>query len=120
MKVGLMQCKDAILNAVGPNTKGFDKEIITKMIKEQEKKSQKQKKERSWTSYELVSNNEFKNFYKLELLVPKRHFVLVRILAELHHLYKCYSQSKKPLIAPFVYYSLLIYTISEHSKLVKH
>ena len=94
MKVGLMQCKDAILNAVGPNTKGFDKEIITKMIKEQEKKSQKQKKERIWTSYELVSNNEFKNFYKLELLVPKRHFVLVRILAEWHHLYECYSQTE--------------------------
>jgi len=45
MKIGLMQCKDAILNTVGPNAKGFDKEIITKMIKEQEKKSLKQKKE---------------------------------------------------------------------------
>ena len=43
MKSGLLQCKNAILNAVGQNAKGFDKDLITKMIKDQEKQKQKEK-----------------------------------------------------------------------------
>ena len=43
MKSGLLQCKNAILNAVGQNAKGFDKDLIAKMIKEQEKQKQKEK-----------------------------------------------------------------------------
>ena len=37
MKTGLMQCKDAILNTVGLNARALDKEIIKKMMKEEEK-----------------------------------------------------------------------------------
>ena len=36
MKSGLTQCKDAILNAVGPNARGFDLELVGKVIKEME------------------------------------------------------------------------------------
>ena len=44
MKTGLMQCKDAILNTVGQNAKPFDKDLVAKVVKEQEKKKQKQLK----------------------------------------------------------------------------
>ena len=43
MKSGLLQCKNAILNTVGQNAKGFDKDLVAKMIKEQEKQKQKEK-----------------------------------------------------------------------------
>ena len=36
MKSGLMQCKDAILNAVGPNAREFDIELVGKVIKDME------------------------------------------------------------------------------------
>ena len=41
MKVGLMQCKDAILNTVGNNARGFDKEVITKLIRAREREARK-------------------------------------------------------------------------------
>ena len=41
MKTGLMQCKDAILNTVGPNAKPFDKDIVKKITKEKEKERKK-------------------------------------------------------------------------------
>ena len=41
MKVGLMQCKDAILNTVGHNARGFDRELITKLIRAREREARK-------------------------------------------------------------------------------
>ena len=41
MKVGLMQCKDAILNTVGHNARGFDKEVITRLIRAREREAKK-------------------------------------------------------------------------------
>ena len=41
MKTGLMQCKDAILNTVGPNAKPFDKDTVKKITKEKEKERKK-------------------------------------------------------------------------------
>ena len=38
MKSGLLQCKDAIVNAVGPNAKEFDLELVGKVIKDMEDK----------------------------------------------------------------------------------
>ena len=38
MKTGLVQCKDAILNTVGPNAKPIDVDIVKKITKEKEKK----------------------------------------------------------------------------------
>ena len=41
MKVGLMQCKDAILNTVGQNARGFDRELITKMMRAREREARR-------------------------------------------------------------------------------
>ena len=41
MKVGLMQCKDAILNTVGHNARGFDKMVITRLIRAREREAKK-------------------------------------------------------------------------------
>ena len=41
MKVGLMQCKDAILNTVGNNARGFDRELINKLIRTREREARK-------------------------------------------------------------------------------
>ena len=38
MKSGLTQCKDAILNAVGPNARDFDLQLVGKVIKDMEDK----------------------------------------------------------------------------------
>ena len=38
MKTGLVQCKDAILNTVGPNAKPIDVDIVKKITKEKEKR----------------------------------------------------------------------------------
>ena len=44
MKTGLMQCKDAILNTVGPNAKPFERDIVKKIAKEKESKKMKKPK----------------------------------------------------------------------------
>ena len=44
MKTGLMQCKDAILNTVGPSAKPFDRDIVKKITKEKERKKIKNPK----------------------------------------------------------------------------
>ena len=44
MKTGLMQCKDAILNTVGPGAKPFDIDIVKKIEKDKERKKIKNPK----------------------------------------------------------------------------
>ena len=44
MKTGLVQCKDAILNTVGPCAKPIDIDILKKIEKEKEKKKIKNQK----------------------------------------------------------------------------
>lgn len=44
MKTGLMQCKDAILNTVGPSAKPFDIDIVRKITKDKERKKIKNPK----------------------------------------------------------------------------
>ena len=41
MKTGLMQCKDAILNTVGPAAKPIDPDIVKRITKEKERKKSK-------------------------------------------------------------------------------
>ena len=44
MKTGLMQCKDAILNTVGPSAKPIDIEVLKKIENEKERKKIKNQK----------------------------------------------------------------------------
>lgn len=41
MRSGLQQCKDAILNTVGPNARGFTTELVRRVVREEEKRQSK-------------------------------------------------------------------------------
>ena len=51
MKTGLMQCKDAILNTVGPAAKPIDPDILKRITKQKERK--KSKNPKSLIDYEV-------------------------------------------------------------------
>ena len=39
MRTGLIQCKDAILNTIGPSAKPFDSHLVKRVVRENEKKN---------------------------------------------------------------------------------
>ena len=56
MKTGLMQCKDAILNTVGPSAKPIDIEVLKKIENEKERK--KIKNQKTLTDAKSTAKNE--------------------------------------------------------------
>lgn len=71
MKIGLLKCKDAIANAVGPNAKEFDIDLVQKVIEnmEEEKKDPNKQKLPGRT---LAEQAQFLSKKKLALLRRKR------------------------------------------------
>ena len=68
MKTGLQKCKDAIANAVGPNAKEFDVELVQKVIEREEK----DKRERAGVRKESQDPMQLLSKKKLNLLRMKR------------------------------------------------
>ena len=76
MKIGLQKCKDAIANAIGPNAKDLDEDLVKKVIEVQEKEKNGKRKD----SEEVVQLLSKKKILKMKRKREAERRIVDRLL----------------------------------------